>query len=70
MVVPTVLYGVQTWGEIMDERHKLYVMEIKCLQSMCEVSRFVRWNNQEFRHKVNVGEMMSDIVDVRVLGRF
>ena len=36
MVVPTVMYGSDTWGKEEQERNELDVMDIKCLKSLCE----------------------------------
>ena len=39
VIVPTVMYGSELWGMKKDERKKLNVLEMKCLRSMCGVSR-------------------------------
>ncbi len=37
VVVPTVLYGAETWNMGAKERGRLNVMEVRCLRSMCGV---------------------------------
>merc|ERR1712074_59765 len=37
IVVPTVMYGSESWGMKVEERGKLDVAEMKCLRSMCGV---------------------------------
>ena len=39
VVVPTVLYGSESWGMKVTEKQKLNVFEMKCLRSMTDVSR-------------------------------
>ncbi len=38
VVVPTVLYGAETWNMGAAERRRLNVMEMRCLRSMCGVT--------------------------------
>ena len=38
IVVPTVLYGGDSWGLRKEDRDKLNVMEMNCLRNMCGVS--------------------------------
>ena len=39
VIVPTVLYGAETWGLRESERKKLNVFEMRCLRSMIGVTR-------------------------------
>ena len=39
VVVPTVMYGSESWGVKVTERQKLNVFEMKCLRSMTGVSQ-------------------------------
>ena len=48
----------------------LDVLENKCLQGMCGVTRMHRWRNDEVRRRVCVRQKMSHTVDRRVLKRF
>ena len=45
VVVPTVMYGSESWGMKVTERQKLNVFEMKCLRSMTGVSRLDRVRN-------------------------
>ncbi len=38
VVVPTALYGSETWNMGAVERKRLNVMEMRCLRSMCGVT--------------------------------
>ena len=57
-------------GMMMDERHKLEVLEMQCLLSMSGVTRLDSWWNEEVRRRVAVTEKMSDAVDREVLNWF
>ena len=39
VVCLTVSYGAQTWCMKIDERHKLGVMDMKCLKMVCVVTK-------------------------------
>ena len=54
----------------MDERHEVDVVKIKCLCSMCGVTRMDSWRTEVVRRKVGVSEKMSDRVDRKVLKCF
>ena len=38
VIVPTALYGAETWGMRSAERRKVNVLEMKCLKSLVRVS--------------------------------
>ena len=46
VVVPTVMYGSESWGMKVTERQKLNVFQMKCLRSMTGVSRLDRVRNE------------------------
>merc|ERR1711915_562951 len=46
VIVPTVMYGSESWGMKETERQKLNVFEMKCLRSMAGVSRLDRVRNE------------------------
>ena len=46
VVVPTVMYGSESWGMKVTERQKLNVFEMKCLRNMTGVSRLDRVRNE------------------------
>ena len=49
VVVPTVMYGSESWDMKVTERQKLNVFEMKCLRSMIGVSRLNRGRNEVVR---------------------
>ena len=51
VVVPTVMYGSESWGMKVTERQKLNVLEMKCLRSMTGVSRLDRVRNEVVESK-------------------
>ena len=63
MIVPTVMYGSEAWGLRVEERRKLDVMEMRCLRSMCGVTRMDRLRNEVVRERVGVDVMLSERVD-------
>ena len=50
-----------------DERHKLYIMEMKYLRSKCGKTRLNRWRNEGMRRRFGVREKMSGRVSLKVL---
>ena len=70
IVVPTVLYGAETWGLNVREKRRLDVMEMKCLRSMCGVTVRDRIRNEEIRRRVGVQINMSGRVERCVLRWF
>ena len=67
IVVPTVMYGSESWGMRVEERKRLDVAEMRCLRSMCGVTRWDRLRNGEVREGVGLPENMSNRVDRKVL---
>ncbi len=47
IVVPTSLYGAETWNVRESERNRLAVFEMRCLRSMVGVTRMDRVRNEE-----------------------
>ena len=45
VVVPSVMYGSESWGMKVTESQKLYVFEMKCLWSMTDLSLLDRVRN-------------------------
>ena len=54
LVVPTVMYGSESWGMKVSERQKLNVFEMKCLRSMTGVSLLDRVRNEVVRARTGV----------------
>ena len=70
VIVPTVTYGSELWGMKERERQKLNVFEMRCLRSMCGVSRLDRLRNEEVRGRTGVGMDLASRVDRNVLRWF
>jgi len=70
VVVPTVLYGAETWALRESERKKLNVFEMKCLRSMIGVSRMDRVRNELVRERTGVMNDLAGRVDRCVLRWF
>ena len=70
VVVPTVLYGAETWNMRVEERRKLNVLEMKCLRSMIGVTRRDRVRNEEVRRRTGVVKTLDQKVEQRVLRWF
>ena len=54
VVVPTIMYGSESWGMKVTERQKLNVFEMKCLRSMTGVSQLDKVRNEEVRARTGV----------------
>ena len=54
IVVPTVMYGGESWGLRKKENNGLNVMEINCLRNMCRVSCREHVHNKEARRRMEV----------------
>jgi len=67
IVVPTALYGAETWKVGAAERRRLNVMEMRCLRSMCGVTRIDRVRNEEMRRRTGVVRELADQADQGVL---
>ena len=70
VVVPTVMYGSESWGMKVTERQKLNVFEIKCLRSMTGVSWLDRVRNEVVRARTGVRRELAARVDMNVLRWF
>ena len=69
-VVPTVMYGSESWGMKVTERQKLNVFEMKCLRSMTGVSWLDRVRNEVVRVRTGVRRELAAGVDMNVLRWF
>ncbi len=49
VVIPTALYGAETWNVRESERNRLDVFETRCLGSMVGITRMDRVKNMEVR---------------------
>ena len=70
VVVPTVMYGSESWGMKVTERQKLNVFEMKCLRSMTGVSQLDKVRNEVVRARTGVRRELAARVDMNVLRWF
>ena len=70
VVVPTVMYGSESWGMKVTERQKLNAFEMKCLRSTTDVSRLDRVRNEVVRARTGVRRKLAARVDMNVLRWF
>ncbi len=70
VVVPTALYGAETWNMGAAERKKLNVMEMRCLRSMYGVTRMDRVRNEEVRRRTGVVKELAERAEQGVLRWF
>ena len=70
VVVPTVMYGSESWGMKVTEIQKLNVFEMKCLRSMTGVFRLDRVRNKVVRARRGVRRELATRVDMNVLRWF
>ena len=70
VVVPTVMYGSESWGMKVNERQKLNVFEMKCLRSMTGVFQLDRVRNEVVRARTGVRRELAVRVDMNVLRWF
>ena len=70
VIIPTVLYGSETWSVSEVDKKKLNVFEMRCLRSMVGVSRIDRVRNQSVRNRSGVVDKLSNRVEKKVLGWF
>ena len=70
VVVPTVLYGSESWGMKVTERQKLNVFKMKCLRSMTGVSQLDRVRNEVVRARTGMRRELAARVDMNVLKWF
>ena len=66
VVLPTVLYGAETWGVRAEERRRLNVFEMKCLRSMAGVTLRDRINNDVVRFRTGMVKRLEERVDALV----
>ena len=70
VIVPTVLYGAETWGLRERERKKLNIFEMRCLRSMIGVTRRDRVRNTVIRESTGMNVDLSGRADKSVLRWF
>ena len=64
VIVPTVIYGSESWSMKVTERQKLNVFEMKCQRSMTGVSQLDRIRNEVVRARTGVRRELTARVDI------
>ena len=67
LIVPTALYGSETWGMRSAERRKVNVLEMESLRSLVTVLRMYRVRNEEVRRRPGIESELASRADQRVL---
>ena len=70
VIVPTALYGPDSWGMRSAERRKVSFLEMKCLRSLVGVSRMDRVRNEEVRRRAGIERELASRADQSVLRWF
>ncbi len=70
VLVPTALYGAETWNKGAVERNRLDVMEMRCLRSMCGVTRMDQVRNEEVRRRTGIVKELAERAEQGVLRWF
>ena len=67
IVVPTVLYGSETW--VMNARNvsRLEAVEMRCLRSMCGVTKYDRIRNERIRERTGVQMRLGERAEQAIL---
>ena len=65
VIVPTALYGAETWGIRSAERRTVNVHEMKCLRSLVGVSRMDTVRNVEVRSRAGIERDLVSRTDQR-----
>ena len=69
-VVPTLMYGSESWGMKVTDRQKLNVFEMKYLRSMIGIPQLDRDRNEVVRARIGVRRELAARVDMNVLRWF
>ena len=59
IIVPTALYGLETWVLKTEDKNRLDVMEMKCLRTMSGVTKWDRIRNERIRGRTGVKSKLS-----------
>ncbi len=60
VMLPTALYGAETWIMRAAERRRLNVMEMRCLRNMCRVTCMDRVRNDEVQRRTGVVRELAE----------
>ena len=63
VIVPTALYGSETWSMRSAEERKVNVFEMKWLRSLVGVPRMDRVRNEEVRRRAGIERELASIAD-------
>ena len=67
IIVPTALYGAETWGLKADDKKPLDIMEMKCLRTMCGLTIWDRKTNDKIHRRTGVDSKLSYRANQRAL---
>ena len=70
IVVPSLVYGSESWSLSARDRSRLEVVEMKCLRSICGLRRVDRVRNEEIRRRCQMEVSISERVEQNVLRWF
>ena len=66
MVLPAMVYGMETTAITKSQERKLTVTEMKMLLFMLEITRLDRVRNEEVRKRLNTGEVSTKLREARL----
>ena len=70
VIVPTALYGAETWGMRSAERRKVNVLKMKCLRNLIGVSQMDRVRNKKACRRAGIETELASRADQRVFRWF
>ena len=57
--MPIALYEAETWSIAVAEKKRLNVIKMRCLSSVCRVTRMDRVRNEEVRRRASVAKELA-----------
>ena len=70
IVVPSMIYGSETWNMSASDRARLEVVEMKCLRGICGLTRLERVRNVDIRTRCELGVSIGIKVEKNILRWF
>ena len=70
VVIPTVVYGSETWSLSAQERRKIEVFEMMCLRNICSISAEDRVRNTIIRERCGCEFSVLERIERNVLKGF
>ena len=65
-MVPSLVYGSESWSLSARDRSRLEVVEMKCLTSICGLRRVDRVRNEEIRRRCQMEVSISERVEQKM----